>query len=60
MARDYVIERTLQHRQIHRTGNTERRNDHVPAAERPAVITLVEAEEPFLGERQRVPVGRVN
>ena len=57
MARDHVVERALQHRQIHRTGDTERGNDHEPAAERPAVITLVHGEEPFLGERQRVPLG---
>jgi hypothetical protein len=60
MARDHIVERTLQHRQIHRTSDTERGNDQVPAAERPAFITLVEADEPFLGERQRVPPGRAN
>ena len=56
MARDHVIERALEHREVHRAGDAERGNYQVPAAERPAVVTLVEGDEPFLGEGQRVPL----
>jgi hypothetical protein len=54
MARDHVIERALQHREIHRTGDAERGDQQEPPAERPAVVALVQGEKPFLRERQRV------
>jgi hypothetical protein len=41
MARDHIVERALEHREIHRAGDSERGNNQIPATERPAVGTLV-------------------
>ncbi len=44
MAGDHVVERALQHRDIHRAGDAQRADHHEPEAERPAVVALVERE----------------
>ena len=50
MAGDHVIERSLQHGEIHRAGDPQRADHHEPGTERPALITLVKGDEPFLGQ----------
>jgi hypothetical protein len=54
MARDHVVERALEHGQIHRAGDAKHDHDQVPVAERPVVVALVHRQEPFLGEGQGV------
>ncbi|HJY58308.1 MAG TPA: hypothetical protein VJ418_18155 [Streptosporangiaceae bacterium] len=56
MARDHVVERALQDREVHRAGDADCGDQDEPAAERSAVVALVQGDEPFLGERQRVPL----
>src|SRR5579859_7093227 len=55
MARDHVVKGVLEDREVHVAGHARRADDHEPRAERAAVIALVQGDEPFLGERQRVP-----
>jgi hypothetical protein len=55
MARDHIVERAVEHREIHPTSDAERADYRVTAAKRPAV-GLVHGDEPFLREGQRVPL----
>jgi hypothetical protein len=53
--RDHIVERALEDGEVHLAGDPYCADDHKSGAERAAVIALVQGEEPFLGERQRVP-----
>jgi hypothetical protein len=45
MARDHVVERALEHRDIHRTDDADRADQDEPRAECSARVTLVERAE---------------
>src|SRR5580704_17009455 len=56
VACDHVVERALEQREVHVTGDADLADQQEPGAERPAITPMVEGDEPFLGKRQRVPL----